>query len=247
MQRFGDLLDIIDEADGVSEKDAHGSNHLASHLLSGPCNVRIDEQSMQSTVALQRAFDNLNLEQLLDLNFSVTIADPMQKDCPIVACSTGFITLTGYGMEEIIGRNCRFLLEGVSQDLIDEETRSQCRSFCKSANDGSEYSGRTEVMPSGLSKCWPPLSSGEFICIQTNARKNGELFKNMFCIKQVELDEVPCILGLHAEIPEELWACSGVEKLQKTCHDAWMRLDANMEMIEQVLAERFWYSGSMRR
>jgi len=41
------------------------------------------------------------------------------------------------------------------------------------------------------------------ICVQTNARKSGELFRNMFYLKQVELDEVHFILGLQAGLPEE--------------------------------------------
>lgn len=41
------------------------------------------------------------------------------------------------------------------------------------------------------------------ICVQTNARKSGELFRNMFYLKQVELDEAQYILGLQCGLPEE--------------------------------------------
>jgi PAS domain S-box-containing protein len=37
------------------------------------------------------------------------ISDPRIPDNPIIACNTPFIELTGYGVDEIIGRNCRFL------------------------------------------------------------------------------------------------------------------------------------------
>lgn len=37
------------------------------------------------------------------------ISDPHQPDCPIVYCNQAFVDLTGYPVEEIIGRNCRFL------------------------------------------------------------------------------------------------------------------------------------------
>jgi PAS domain S-box-containing protein len=37
------------------------------------------------------------------------ISDPRLADNPIIACNDPFMELTGYGVDEIIGRNCRFL------------------------------------------------------------------------------------------------------------------------------------------
>nr|AML78964.1 putative LOV domain-containing protein [Cladophora glomerata] len=37
------------------------------------------------------------------------ISDPGLPDCPIVFASDGFLELTGYSREDILGRNCRFL------------------------------------------------------------------------------------------------------------------------------------------
>ena len=37
------------------------------------------------------------------------VADACQPDLPIVYASKEFFALTGYGQEEVIGRNCRFL------------------------------------------------------------------------------------------------------------------------------------------
>ncbi|OQW79989.1 MAG: PAS sensor protein [Proteobacteria bacterium ST_bin11] len=39
----------------------------------------------------------------------VTLADPDLEDAPIIYANKAFEQLTGYGQEEIIGRNCRFL------------------------------------------------------------------------------------------------------------------------------------------
>lgn len=39
----------------------------------------------------------------------MAITDPRQPDNPIVFCNDAFTRLTGYGREEILGRNCRFL------------------------------------------------------------------------------------------------------------------------------------------
>ncbi|HYH65717.1 MAG TPA: PAS domain-containing protein [Urbifossiella sp.] len=45
----------------------------------------------------------------------ILIADPKQPDTPIIYASPGFATLTGYPVEDVIGRNCRFL-QGAGTD-----------------------------------------------------------------------------------------------------------------------------------
>ena len=54
------------------------------------------------------------LAQLKDLALGaahegITISDPRQADNPIVYANQGFARLTGYSVEEAVGRNCRFL------------------------------------------------------------------------------------------------------------------------------------------
>ena len=45
--------------------------------------------------------------QIAQQNFVIT--DPSLADNPIVFASQGFLTLTGYTLDQILGRNCRFL------------------------------------------------------------------------------------------------------------------------------------------
>jgi PAS domain S-box-containing protein len=45
----------------------------------------------------------------------VTLADPDLDDCPIIYANKAFERLSGYGQEEIIGINCRFL-QGTDRD-----------------------------------------------------------------------------------------------------------------------------------
>ena len=40
---------------------------------------------------------------------AVVITDPRLPDNPVVDCNESFLRLTGYGRDEVIGRNCRFL------------------------------------------------------------------------------------------------------------------------------------------
>ncbi|KAL4857414.1 Phototropin-1B [Chlorella vulgaris] len=39
----------------------------------------------------------------------VVVADATLPDCPLIYASEGFVTMTGYSMEEVLGHNCRFL------------------------------------------------------------------------------------------------------------------------------------------
>lgn len=56
------------------------------------------------------------LSQILDTVVNgVTLSDPDQEDNPIVYANEAFELITGYGQEEIVGHNCRFL-QGEDRD-----------------------------------------------------------------------------------------------------------------------------------
>lgn len=46
---------------------------------------------------------------------AVTIADPALPDVPVIYANQAFLDLTGYGLEHVLGRNCRFL-QGTDTD-----------------------------------------------------------------------------------------------------------------------------------
>lgn len=196
--------------------------------------------TVEMSDALQSAVDEIfgNADsELSKFSFSLTIADPLLDGCPLIGCSTGFTTLCGYEMHEIIGRNCRFLVDPVPPELVDANVRAQARKFCNSVRDGTEYRlSETEH------KAWMPMgtTSGELFCAQMNARRNGTLFRNMFYLRAVELDDRHCILGLQTEL---LGSPEDEELARRACR----RLSANMQQVERVLAAQFWYSSSLRR
>lgn len=240
--RFMDLLETVEDGDDEDLGDFDNTQRGRQESAWGPL-----DWNTRRSAELQDVVDQFCIEELCTLTFSVTIADPAQPDCPLVACSTGFTELTGYSVQEIIGKNCRFLLNGVPPNLIDEGTRMKCRAFCLACAKGEEYLDETELLPQGLDKPWVQLPKGELICVQTNARKTCELFRNMFYLKQVELDETILILGLQAGLPEECEQDISIAEIQKRYNLAFERLEENMTAIEQVLASMFWYSAPMRR
>ena len=77
----------------------------------------------------------------------VTLADPDQEDAPIVYANKEFERITGYGQDEIIGHDCRFL-QGDDRDQeagalagSDQETRA-CRGYSGLRKDGTCFKER---------------------------------------------------------------------------------------------------------
>lgn len=232
----------------IEDEDDEESTTLVPRMHINSDDIDPKYALQKGSEVLQRVVESFRLVELYGLDFSVTVADPSQADCPLVACSIGFTELTGYGVDEIVGRNCRFLLNDVPQEFINEGTRMSCRSFCASVAQGEEYDGCAEMLPPGVGKAASPgLPKGELLCVQTNARKDGCLFENMFYLKQVNLDDVEYIVGLQAGLPERPDDEAQLEILQDKCKNAWAILDSNMAAIEQVLASQFWYQAPLRR
>merc|ERR1712167_60352 len=117
--------------------------------------------------------------------------------------------LTQYTLSEIVGVSCRLLLNGVPEEYIDKDMRMKAREFCLFAATGAEYQ-----MPESSREDWMPpgrLPLGELFCVQTNARRDGTFFKNMFYLKQVELNRKPYIVGLQGEMPADMFSAEDPE------------------------------------
>lgn len=69
----------------------------------------------EATSVLARADFSL-ISAICSAQRSFCISDPALPDNPLVFASQGFLDLTGYSMDEILGRNCRFL-QGPATDL----------------------------------------------------------------------------------------------------------------------------------
>eukprot|EP00418_Pyrodinium_bahamense_P067376 CAMPEP_0179084478 /NCGR_PEP_ID=MMETSP0796-20121207/38207_1 /TAXON_ID=73915 /ORGANISM="Pyrodinium bahamense, Strain pbaha01" /LENGTH=254 /DNA_ID=CAMNT_0020781903 /DNA_START=141 /DNA_END=905 /DNA_ORIENTATION=- len=200
-----------------------------------------EEKARELQAAVDQVFGTAG-DSLLGLAFSFTIADPMIEGCPLIGCSTGFGALCGYTMEEIVGRNCRFLVDPVPAGEIDTAMRRHAKDFCLAVKTGKDY-----AVPEHEREPWMPLQrpKDELFCVQKNARKDGTLFNNMFYLKVLELgddlgDEQPYIVGLQSELK------NGKADLAEMCKNL-ERLDGNMNEVIKVVARNFFLSCSMRR
>lgn len=235
--------DVRDHHDGFS-----GQRGGPAHGLKKPWTQAQGEE-------LQRAVDRVfgvSGDNLKGLDFSLTLADPMLPDCPLIGCSTGFGTLCGYAMEDIVGQNCRFLVDPVPQEMVNNNVRRWSRSFCDAVRDGWDF-----VIPEGEKEPWMPkdrVSDDGLFCAQVNAKKDGSLFENMFYLRRVELDDRPYVIGLQTGLPTGSMMSKGAgssrspepESLQ-AYYKACKVLDTNMADVERVLSGMFWFTGPMRR
>ena len=70
------------------------------------------QQQQQLTHPLKNTTNNLHynlVKALQTAQQNFTITDPTLPDNPIIYASHGFLALTGYSLDQVLGRNCRFL------------------------------------------------------------------------------------------------------------------------------------------
>ena len=92
---------------------------MMTMILIGQMNVRHDEVPKCSILRVDhpvlawaranKAWANSLVKALQTAQQNFVITDPSLPDNPIVFASQGFLTLTGYALESVLGRNCRFL------------------------------------------------------------------------------------------------------------------------------------------
>lgn len=68
------------------------------------------------------------LKRMIDASpIAAVLSDPRQRDNPIVHCNQAFLDLTGYGRDEVLGRNCRFLAGPTTEPDLSEKIRQGVR------------------------------------------------------------------------------------------------------------------------
>ena len=107
---------------------------------------------------------------------AAVLSNPRLPDNPIIECNEAFVALTGYGSDEIIGHNCRFL-----------------------AGEGTEP-WLTEMLRNGISRRQPVMV--EIL----NYKKSGMAFRNAVMVAPIfdARGELEFFLGSQVEIAENV-------------------------------------------
>mmetsp|Transcript_64125 Transcript_64125/g.121477 ORF Transcript_64125/g.121477 Transcript_64125/m.121477 type:complete len:260 (-) Transcript_64125:2-781(-) len=227
-----------------SSRSSEEAKQLVSPLCADHYPRHETDWTQEKSDQLQAAVDKIfgtGGASLLGLRFSFTMADPQLEGCPLIGCSTGFTHLCGYEMAEIVGRNCRFLVDPVPPEQVDQAMRRRCREFCTAAREGEDYRIPDNEREPWLPEDRPP---NELFALQLNARKNGVLFNNMFYMRIFGLgdfdEERTYIVALQSELEG-----GKADLAQLGLH--LKQLDKNMTKVEKILAKEFIISGSMHR
>jgi len=173
--------------------------------------------------------------------WSVAIADPQLEDCPLVAVSRGFEKLTGYGMTDIVGRNCRFLSFGVPEKLRDATTTQRLKDYTMLACSGDPFSVELAMPPP-----WAPESiDGASFFARWNNTKDGKLFLNVFLLRQIWVGDRTYIVALQTSMPETFKEPSKeqMQQMNKLFRTLGQSLNAQMDSIEPLLTPDSLFSS----
>ncbi|KAF3885963.1 MULTISPECIES: MHYT domain-containing protein [Nostocales] len=105
---------------------------------------------------LQQAQEVLRLREraIAAASNGILITAPLQEDNPIVFCNAAFETMTGYSLEEVLGRNCRFLQgEGTNPATVREinnavKQERDCQVVIKNyRKDGTPFWNQLAISP----------------------------------------------------------------------------------------------------
>lgn len=114
------VIRILDECDTWRFARIHLTSYSDCIILSlSVDNILTSEESSIDVNLLVRAINASNN--------SIVVADVRQEDDPLIYVNQGFLDLTGYNREEVIGRNCRFLQHGNGTGARDRSAIDEVR------------------------------------------------------------------------------------------------------------------------
>ena len=151
----------------------------------------VTDNRAKATEVLERSDFNL-MRSLQAAQRSFCITDPSLPDNPIVFASQQFLECTGYSMEQVLGRNCRFL-QGPETD------RRKVEMIRKGISEGSDTSVCLLNYRADGTTFWNQF----FVAALRDVNKYDELvyaFLNLFWLR-VDHDSPSHLLSLRAPFP----------------------------------------------
>jgi len=175
---------------------------------------------------IEAFYEKLAVASFRQSPVSISLAKPDLPDCPLIGISVGFEQLTGYSVPEALGKNCRFLNRGCPMRAdVRQELRLAVRTH-------------------------QPV-----ICVLSNRRRNGELFRNLVHMSSLRIGRNRYIVAVQQEVhteEEENNPAGHTEELNRvvdrilaTVMEAWAELEPTL--IHQAQLTRLIPSAEMAR
>lgn len=131
--------------------------------------------------------ESLLADALSSLDVSVCIADARLPDLPLVWVNDAFVRTTGYGIDDVLGRNCRFL------------------------QDGLPPQPQLDVVRAALATSTPVT------VVLANRRADGSVFRNELSLTPLHDDagELTHFLAFQRDVTEQVDAARDARRLQE--------------------------------
>lgn len=145
------------------------------------------------------------------------IADAQIQDFLIVGASQGFLQLTGFTRDAVLGQNCRMMLEGVPEVAISKSARKNLRDFCR------------------MCKVKRLDHISEVASVQPNSRRDGSQFVNFFLVGLVQVCNGRYLLGVQKPLGEGLFASLNgrkMEEVSELARTTFKRIRARLRDLE---------------
>jgi PAS domain S-box-containing protein len=208
---------ILIAKESVTQKLTKEDWHLINDVINPPISKNSFKARIKNLLSLRMQSlrlnrqNNLSNKALNSIANGVIITDANQEDNPIIFCNRGFEQTTGYKIEDVMGKNCRFMQNS------DEEQKGLkiLREAIK-----EEQSARV---------------------LLRNYKKNGDLFWNELTISPIEDDnsENKYFVGVQNDVTPLVEARSKLQKLvdEKTTllKEIHHRIKNNLAIIVALL------------
>lgn len=145
----------------------------------------------------QRAMQAAAVDHLAS---GVVLSDPKLPDNPIVFCNPGFLAMTGYEEDEILGRNCRFL-QGPETDVSEVERIRRAIAEQRTYR-GEVLNYKKDGTPVWMELTISPIFDDEgrlmnFVGLQTDVTERHDLHERLRASSERlrELEDLRSVLG----------------------------------------------------
>ncbi|CAE8674572.1 unnamed protein product, partial [Polarella glacialis] len=179
------------------------------------------------------------------------LADVLLAGCPIIGVSEGFLKLSLYPRDKVVGTSISFLEEGIPEYFISKSTAKNLKSYCEAcrlclpsrsyrrwSGTSSLVSGKSEKTSLSSAKSYRSKASvGDILVVQPNRRQDSSLFVNSCYCSLVILRGRPYILGVPSILGEGALLRAQPNELEKNRQESRLKIQTISDALQTRLSD----------
>ena len=183
----------------------HRKTLLLKSLREQVENLRGEASSLRSIIGRELPHNNTNLPELAPClpSQAVTVTDPNLPDNPIVYVSQTFLEMTGYALDQVLGRSFRFLQgPDTDQTVIDDMRGNFAEVSNQSIQQPNSFFVEFIKCIASFAKLRGFAKGKDMSVCLLNYKADGTSFWNQFSVTALKNseDKVVNFLGVHCNI-----------------------------------------------